>query len=304
MGKGGKIMKIKDLIKKASEIYPKKKVAVAVAQDDVVLKAISTANKEGVCDAVLFGDADEINKIALENNIDISAFEIRDFKDKKEAIKATVKAVSEGECDLPMKGKITTGELLSVFLKDEYGLKTSKTMNLVSVFEIAGYHKLLLMTDGGMVIQPDLKQKTDEIENAVSIAKRLGTDMPKVAVIAALEQVNPKMQPTVDAAILTQMNKRGQIKGCIVDGPFAMDNAISKEAAHHKGIVSDVAGDADILIMPQIESGNVFYKSMVFLAGAGVASTIVGGKKPVVLTSRADSDEAKTLSIALSVIMA
>jgi len=160
------------------------------------------------------------------------------------------------------------------------------------------------MSDGGMVIDPSLEQKVDCINNSVLMANKLGVKTPKVAIVAALEKVNPKMPPTMDAAILTQMNRRNQITGCIVDGPFAMDNAVSKEAAEHKGIVSDVAGDADIIIMPDIEAGNVFYKSMVFLGNAKIASSIVGGKKPVVLTSRADSNEAKLFSIALSVLLA
>jgi phosphate butyryltransferase len=297
------LTKLSDLIDMNKSITPKKKVAVAVAEDDVVLEALNKAVDLGICEAVLFGNEDEIKKISTGLNIDYKKFEIRDFKNKNDAIKATIKSVSDGETDLPMKGKITTGELLSVFLKEEYGLRTKSTMNLISVFEINKYHKPLIMTDGGMVIAPDLNQKIDSINNAVKISKKIGVELPKVAIVAALEKVNPKMQPTVDAAIISQMNRRGQIKDCIVDGPFAMDNAVSKEAAKHKGIESEVAGDADIIIMPDIEAGNIFYKSMVFLSDAKIASTILGGKKPIVLTSRADSNEAKLYSIALSVLM-
>lgn len=298
------MMNLQDIFKMAKNIEPKKKIAVAVAQDEVVLKAVSNAVENGICNAVLFGDKEEIEKIANKENISLSNFEIRDYKDKKEAIKNAVESVSKGETDLPMKGKCTTGELLSVFLKEEYGLRTKNTMNLVSVFEIPTYHKLLIVSDAGMLIAPTLQQKIDEVNNAVSVAHKIGIETPKVAIVGAVEQVNTKMPATTDAAIITQMNRRNQIKGCIVDGPFAMDNAISKEAAEHKGIVSDVAGDADIIIMPQIEAGNIFYKSMVFLGNSKVASTILGGKKPVVLTSRADSDEAKLNSIAISVLMA
>jgi phosphate butyryltransferase len=202
-----------------------------------------------------------------------------------------------------MKGKLTTAEILSIYLKDEYNLKTGKTMNLVCVFEIPNYHKLLIISDAGMIIAPTLEQKIDIINNAVSVAQRLGVERPKVAILGALEQVNPKMPVTLDAAILTQMNRRGQIKGCIVDGPFAMDNAISKEAAIHKGIISEVAGDADILIVPNIEAGNILYKTLVYFANAKLASSIIGGKKPVVLTSRADSDESKLNAMALSILM-
>ncbi|BBE30052.1 phosphate acetyltransferase [Tepiditoga spiralis] len=297
-------MELQDIFEMAKKIEPKKKIAVAVAQDEVVLKAVNNAVENGICNAVLFGDKEEIEKIAKKENINLSNFEIRDYKNKKEAIKNAVESVSKGETDLPMKGKCTTGELLSVFLKEEYGLRTKNTMNLVSVFEIPTYHKLLIVSDAGMLIAPTLQQKIDEVNNAVAVAHKIGIETPKVAIVGAVEQVNTKMVATTDAAIITQMNRRNQIKGCIVDGPFAMDNAISKEAAEHKGIVSDVAGDADIIIMPQIEAGNIFYKSMVFLGNSKVASTILGGKKPVVLTSRADSDEAKLNSIAISVLMA
>ncbi|WP_420856915.1 bifunctional enoyl-CoA hydratase/phosphate acetyltransferase [Tepiditoga spiralis] len=298
------MMELQDIFEMAKKIEPKKKIAVAVAQDEVVLKAVNNAVENGICNAVLFGDKEEIEKIAKKENINLSNFEIRDYKNKKEAIKNAVESVSKGETDLPMKGKCTTGELLSVFLKEEYGLRTKNTMNLVSVFEIPTYHKLLIVSDAGMLIAPTLQQKIDEVNNAVAVAHKIGIETPKVAIVGAVEQVNTKMVATTDAAIITQMNRRNQIKGCIVDGPFAMDNAISKEAAEHKGIVSDVAGDADIIIMPQIEAGNIFYKSMVFLGNSKVASTILGGKKPVVLTSRADSDEAKLNSIAISVLMA
>ncbi|WGS64738.1 bifunctional enoyl-CoA hydratase/phosphate acetyltransferase [Marinitoga aeolica] len=297
-------MRINKIIELTKNLETKKTIGVAAAEDDVVLKAVSRAVKEGICNAVLYGNENKIKEIAQENNIDISKMEIVHCNSNKESVIKTIEDVSAGKTDLPMKGHITTGELLSVYLKEEYGLRTKGTINLVSVFDIEKYHKLLIVTDAGMVIAPTLEQKVDSINNAVKVANSLGIQNPKVAIVGALEKVNPKMQATMDAAIITQMNRRGQIKGCIVDGPFAMDNAISKEAAEHKGIKSEVAGDADIVIMPDIEAGNIFYKSMVFLAGSSVASTILGGKKPVVLTSRADSDDAKLLSIALSVLLA
>ncbi|KLO21010.1 phosphate butyryltransferase [Marinitoga sp. 1197] len=297
-------MRINKIIQLAQNLENKKTVGVAAAEDDVVLKAVSRAVKENICNVVLYGDEKKIKEIAENNDIDISEMKIIHCNTNKEAIVKTIEDVSSGKIDLPMKGHITTGELLSVYLKEEYGLRTKGTINLVSVFDIENYHKLLIVTDAGMVIAPTLEQKVDSINNAVKVANALKIENPKVAIVGALEKVNTKMPATVDAAIITQMNRRGQIKDCIVDGPFAMDNAISKEAAEHKGIKSVVAGDADIIIMPDIEAGNIFYKSMVFLSKAGVASTILGGKKPVVLTSRADSDDAKLLSIALSVLLA
>ncbi|KAF2956365.1 bifunctional enoyl-CoA hydratase/phosphate acetyltransferase [Marinitoga sp. 38H-ov] len=297
-------MRINKILDLARNLEVKRTVGVAAAEDEVVLKAVEKAVNEGICNVVLYGNENKIKNIANENNIDLSKMEIVHCVSDKESVIKTIEDVSSGKTDLPMKGHITTGELLSVYLKEEYGLRTKSTINLVSVFDIEKYHKLLIVTDAGMVIAPTLEQKVDSINNAVKVANALEIEIPKVAIVGALEKVNQKMPATIDAAIISQMNRRGQIKGCIVDGPFAMDNAISKEAAEQKGIVSEVAGDADIVIMPDIEAGNIFYKSMVFLSGAKVSSTILGGKKPVVLTSRADSDETKLLSIALSVLLA
>lgn len=296
--------KLNEILEKAKKYGPKT-VAVAASEDEVVLKAIDKAKKEGIINAILVGDVEKTKKLANENNIDLSEYKLLDAKDYNEAAEKAVKLVVEKQADFVMKGKIKTGDLMRVVLKEEYGLRTGKTLSLVSIFETPLYHKLLVVSDAGMTIAPTLEQKVDLINNAVFVAKKaIGVETPKVAILGAVEIVNPKMPATIEAAILSQMNKRGQIKGCIVDGPFALDNAVSKEAAEHKGIVSDVAGDADVLIMPDIEAGNIFYKSMVFLGGAKVASAIVGAKVPVALTSRADSDETKLLSLALTTLLA
>ncbi|MFN3692055.1 MAG: bifunctional enoyl-CoA hydratase/phosphate acetyltransferase [Fervidobacterium sp.] len=279
----------------------KKVVAVSAADDEVVLRALEMARSEGIVDAILFGNTEKIEKSAQQANVDLSKYTIINSKNPADD---AVKAVVEKKAHFIMKGNIKTGDLMKAVLKDEYGLKTGRTMSLVSIFETPLYHKLLVVTDAGMTIAPDFDQKVHLIENAVSVAKKaLSIKEPKVAVLGAIEVVNPKMEATVHAALLAKMNERGQIKNCIIDGPFALDNAVSKEAAEHKGIVSPVAGDADILLMPDIEAGNIFYKSMVFLAGAKVASIIVGAKCPVALTSRADSDETKLLSLALTCLM-
>lgn len=296
--------KLNEILEKAKKYGPKT-VAVAASEDEVVLKAIDRAKQEGIIEAILVGNIEKTKEIAKENNINLDGYRLVDAKDYKEAAEIAVKLVSEKDADFLMKGKIKTGDLMRVVLKEEYGLRTGKTISLVSIFEVPNYKKLLLVSDAGMTIAPTLEQKVDLINNAVLVAKKaVGIEEPKVAILGAVEVVNPKMPATVEAAILSQMNKRKQIKGCIVDGPFALDNAVSIEAAEHKGIVSPVAGDADILIMPDIEAGNIFYKSMVFLAGAKVASVIVGAKVPVALTSRADSDETKLLSLALTTLMA
>lgn len=292
--------KLQELLDKAKGLG-KKVVAVAAADDDVVLRAIDMAKKEGIVDALLFGDAKKIAVAAEKAGLNIKDFEIFDSKNPSDD---AVKAVVDGRAHFVMKGNIKTGDLMKAVLKDEYNLKTGRTMSLVSIFETPLYHKLLIVTDAGMTIAPDLEQKVHLIENAVLVARKaVGVEKPKVAILGAIEVVNPKMEATMHAALLAKMNERGQIKNCLVDGPFALDNAVSKEAAEHKGIVSPVAGDADILIMPDIEAGNIFYKAMVFLAGAKVASAIIGAKCPVALTSRADSDETKLLSLALTCLM-
>ncbi|MCX7653214.1 MAG: bifunctional enoyl-CoA hydratase/phosphate acetyltransferase [Fervidobacterium sp.] len=292
--------KLIELLEKAKRAG-KKIVSVAAADDEVVLKAIEMARREGIVDAILFGNEDKIKIAADQVNVDLSNYELVDSKTPADD---AVKSIVEKRAHFLMKGNIKTGDLMKAVLKDEYNLKTGRTMSLVSIFETPLYHKLLVVTDAGMTIVPDLEQKIHLIENAVLVTRKaLEIDKPKVAIVGAIEVVNPKMEATVHAALLSKMNERGQIKNCLVDGPFALDNAVSKEAAEHKGIVSPVAGDADIILMPDINAGNIFYKSMVFLAGAKVASVIVGAKCPVALTSRADSDETKLLSIALTCLM-
>jgi phosphate butyryltransferase len=280
-----------------------KVVAVAAAEDPVVLSAIKEAIAEEIAIFRLFGSALKIDKLAHDVGLE-KGFTVEDCTSTKDSVFRAVKSITSGDSDLLMKGHVKTGELLSVFLKDENGLKTGRTMNLVTVFQLKKYHKLLTVTDAGMVISPDLQQKMDSIVNAASVARAIGIERPKVAVLGAVETVNAKMPVTLEAAILSQMSKRGQLGEVEVDGPLALDNAISASAASHKGITGSVAGDADILIMPDIEAGNIFYKSMAFLSDAELASTIVGGKVPVILTSRADSDKTKLQSIALNVLLA
>jgi len=292
--------RINELLDKAKNLG-RKIVAVAAADDDVVLRAVEMARKEGIVNALLFGNVSKIEEAAKKAEVELSNYQVIDSKNPADD---AVKAVVEKRAHFVMKGNIKTGDLMKAVLKDEYNLKTGRTMSLVSIFETPLYHKLLVVTDAGMTIAPDLDQKVHLIENAVLVARKaVGVEKPKVAILGAIEVVNPKMEATVHAALLAKMNERGQIKNCVIDGPFALDNAVSKEAAEHKGIISPVAGDADILIMPDIEAGNIFYKGMVFLAGAKVASAIIGAKCPVALTSRADNDETKLLSLALTCLM-
>jgi len=280
-----------------------KRLVVAAAEDHVVLKAVSEAKKAEIADPVLVGNREKMEKEAEVIGLDLKDYEIVEAENELEAAKKAVEMVSKGQGDFLMKGKIKTGDLMRTVLAEEYGLRTGKVMAMVSVFEIPNFDRLLIVSDAGMLIAPTLEQKVHIIEHSVSVAKVLGIELPKVAVVGAVEVVNPKMPATLDAAILSKMNQRGQIKGCIVDGPFALDNVVSEEAAKHKGIESPVAGKADIIVTPDIEAGNILYKALIFLAGAKVASVILGAKVPVVLTSRADSDESKLYSIALSSLM-
>jgi phosphate butyryltransferase len=292
-----------EILKAAREKGPKI-IAVAVAQDIEVLSAVNGAKDLGIADAILVGDKDEIAKAATECGVDINKFEIIDVKEKSEACRTAVELVSTGKAHIVMKGLVDTSLILKAVLDEKIGLRTGNVLSHVAVFDVPGYDRLFYVTDAAMNIAPDLNQKKQIIENAVQVANALGNDNPKVAVLAAVEKVNPKMQATLDAAELIKMNEAGELKGCTLGGPFALDNAVSVEASKHKGITHPVAGYADILMVPTIESGNMLYKSMVFFARAKNAGIIVGAKAPVVLTSRADSDEAKLNSIAIGALMA
>ncbi|ABV34318.1 bifunctional enoyl-CoA hydratase/phosphate acetyltransferase [Pseudothermotoga lettingae] len=279
----------------------RRKLVVASAADSVVLNAVKLAVEYEIVSPILVGPYEKIKVLSSNIDLDLSKCEVVDSPESDAAAKAVEIADKNGE--LLMKGLVKTGDLMKLVLQDEYRLKTGSTMTMVSVFDIPSYAKLLAVSDAGMIISPTLEQKVDMINAAVRVMKKFGVEKPKVAVLGAVEIPNLKMSATLDAAILSKMNDRNQIKDCIVDGPFALDNAVSIEAAKHKGVESPVAGDADVLIMPDIEAGNIFYKSMVFLANAKVASVILGARLPIVLTSRADSDETKLYSIALGALL-
>lgn len=293
----------KDLLELAQKRGPKK-VAVAVAQDKDVLSAVKNATEMGIAEPILVGDKEKIIKIAKEINFDLTNIEIINEEDGAMACRVATKLVSSGKAHVLMKGLIDTGVIMKQVLDSEIGLRTGNVISHVAVFDVPTYHKIFFVTDAAMNIAPDLQQKKEIIENAVVLAQSLDIECPKVAVLAAKEKVSPKMEATVHAKELTDMNKRGEIIGCLVDGPLALDNAVSKESAILKGIDSEVAGDVDILLAPNIESGNVLYKALSFLANAKSAGLIVGTKAPIVLTSRADNEEAKLNSIALAVLMA
>lgn len=286
-----------------AEVSGPKKIAVAFAQNEDVLKALKAAVNEKICQPVLIGDREKIADISKEIDFDLSNIEIIDEKDGAEACKKAAALVSGGKADILMKGLIDTAIILKAVLNKEIGLRTGNVLSHAAVFSVDTYHKIFIVTDAAMNIAPNAGEKMQIIENAVRLSRALGTEVPKVAVICAKEKVNPKMQATLDAQELVQMQAEGRIPACIVEGPYALDNAISKEAAELKGVKGEVAGDADILLMPNIEAGNVFYKALTYLANADNAGIILGAKAPIVLTSRADSDKAKLNSIALAVLV-
>ncbi len=281
-----------------------KKLSVAVAQDHEVLMAVKMAMDMGIITPILVGDSEKIKSICNDIKLDLSDIEIIDEEDPVIACRIATTLVSSGKADILMKGLVDTSIILKAVLDKEIGLRTDRIISHVAVFEVSTYHKIFMVTDAAMNISPDLEQKKQIIENAVDLIKCFGVENPKVAVLAAKEKVSPKMEATVHAAELKRMNEEGIILNCIVDGPLALDNAINKESAKIKGIVSEVAGDADILLVPDINSGNILYKALTFLANAKSAGLIIGTSAPIVLTSRADNDESKLYSIALAVLKA
>lgn len=295
------VRSIKEIIE-YSKGLGKRKVAVAVAQDEDVLQSINEAYNSGLINVSLIGDKEKIFRISDKLKIDVSQYDIIKEADNVKAARIAVDMVSSKRADVLMKGMINTADLLKVVLDKDIGLRTNRVLSHIGVVEVENYHKLLFITDGGMNIAPDLKQKADIIQNAVNVAISLGIEKPKVAVLASIEMVNPAMQSTLEAAALSKMADRGQIKNCIIDGPLAMDNAIDLDAARHKGIKSDVAGDADILLVPDIESGNILLKSLIFLSKGKSCGLIAGSRAPIVVTSRADDYLAKLNSIALASI--
>ena len=279
---------------------PIKKLVVAAAQDQHSMGAVVKAWKDKVIEPILVGDKDSILNISGENNYDITGVSIVHEPDIEMATQLAVKMVNNHQGDILMKGKVGTSTLLKCILNKEWGLRTGKLLSHFALFEVDTYPKVIAVTDVAMNISPNLQDKIAIINNSVGCLMKLGYQMPKVAVLGAVEMVNENMEATLDAALLSKMNQRDQIRNCIIDGPLAFDNAVSLESAKHKGIRSEVAGDTDLLLMPDIEVGNVLYKSLVFFAKARVAAVILGARVPIVLTSRSDSEQAKFDSILLS----
>lgn len=292
-----------ELISKANQ-KTLKKVSVSNAQDEPVLQAVKAAKEQNIATAILVGDEAKIREIAASIDMDLTDFEIINEPDTEAAALKAVELVHNGKADILLKGLLETKTFLKSVLDKEVGLRTGKMLSHVCVFEIEGINRLLFFTDVAFNTYPTLADKVNIINNAVEVAHACGIECPKVAPLCAVETVNPKMQPTVDADNLTKMYEGGDFKGCQIYGPLSMDLAIDPEAAVHKGVTNPVAGHADILLFPNIDAGNITYKILVRTAKVKIGNVLVGTSAPVVLTSRSDDFQTKLNSIALATVIA
>ena len=292
----------KELIAKVKGEPSRKVMAVACANDEHTLEAVVHARREGIVEPLLVGDRKVIKEILSGLGEEIPEENIYDvpMEDLKGACEKAVKLVRDGKADFLMKGKVDTKIILKEVVNKEYGLGQGKLMSHFSIFQVPGYHKLIVPVDGGMVPYPDLQQKKEIIENTVDTLVSMGYDCPKVGVLACVEKVNPKMPESVDGAELQAMNERGEIKNCIVEGPIQYDCAMRKDIADFKGLESKIAGDPDVLVAPNIHAGNIMGKMYTISCGGKMAGFIVGAKCPIVMVSRGSSSEEKYLSIVVS----
>ncbi len=292
------------LIKQIKEQTEKKKIAVAAAHDAHTLEGIAEACSQGVVEPILIGNEERIREIIMQENLPMQNAHIIDEKDDTAAAKKAVELIREGKADILMKGILPTAQLMREVVNANTGIKGEGVLSHVGLFQIPAYHKMILLTDGGMVIAPKLEQKKHIIENAVDVFRSLEDELPKVAVLCATEEVNPRMPASVDAAQLKKWNEEGEIKNCIVEGPISFDLMFDKASAQIKGYESPVAGDADIWLMPDMTAGNLVAKSLMCAAGAQMAGIIVGAKAPIVLVSRGATAQEKYYSLIFAALAA
>ncbi len=298
------IKRIDDLIP-AAQKRSKVTVAVAAAGDDGIMQTVHEAAQAGIAEFLLFGDPEAIKKYGK----DVGAKWLKDkniiaAKNDAEAARLAVEAVRSGKAGAIMKGQLPTATFLRAVLDKENGLRSGRQLSIGGIYDKTDGSGVFMITDPAMNVKPDLMEKKAILENGVDLLHRIGMKQPRVAVLCALETVNLDMQDTIDAAILSKMADRGQIKGCLVDGPLALDNAVSEEGARHKGVTGPVAGHADLLLAPDIEAGNMLHKCMHYFAHIESASQVLGASAPVIATSRSDTVRSKLLSIALAVVTA
>jgi phosphate acetyltransferase len=291
------------LIEACAELEP---VTTAVAHpcDESSLRAAVEAADADLIRPILVGPQARIRAVAEQCGLDIAAFRLVDTPHSHAAAAKAVEIVRAGEAETLMKGSLHTDELMAEVVRKDGGLRTERRISHVFIMDVPTYAKPLAVTDAAINIFPDLETKVDIVQNAIEMAHALGRELPKVAILSAVETVTPKIPSTIDAAALCKMAERGQITGALIDGPLAFDNAISKEAAAIKGIRSEVAGDADILVVPDLEAGNMLAKQLSFLANADAAGIVLGARVPIILTSRADTVRARMASCAVAVLLA
>ena len=295
--------KYEQLLQRCRSLQP---IPTAVAHpcEQTALAGAIEAGTHGLITPILVGPAAKIQEIARKHGIDLGGAQLVDVPHSHAAAAKAVELVRQGKAELLMKGSLHTDELLGAVVARETGLRTGRRLSHVFIMDVPTYHKVLIVTDGAINIAPTLEDKVDICQNAIDLALSLGVTSPKVAILAAVETVTSKMPPTIDAAALCKMAERGQITGGVLDGPLAFDNAISKEAARVKGIRSEVAGDPDILLAPDLEAGNMLAKQLTFLANADSAGLVLGARVPIILTSRADSVRSRIASCAVAMLAA
>lgn len=303
-GKNSMIERFDELTGMAQAMHEKTKIACVAAHDLHTLEALTAARKSGIAEAILIGNSDEIQSMLTELDEDPKDYEILQCTDIDEAISMAATFVKEGKAGAIMKGKLTTGEIMRGILRKENGLRTGRNLSVTGLFEIPGFDRILAVTDVAITPHPDLEGKKGILMNALDILHALGMEEPKVAVIAAAETVNPKVPETVDAAILKECNQKGEITGCIIEGPISLDLALDEGSAMVKGYESPVAGKADLFMMPDLVSANVLAKSITGIAKGRTAGIVLGAKVPIILVSRSASAEEKYTAIALAAVTA
>ena len=301
---GESVIRTFEELKAAARAKGPRNVAIAGVEEREVLFAARDAKMQGFAECILVGDRETITRIAGEEGIDVSRMMIVDEPLPQQTARKVMELVNLGQADIAMKGRVETGDFLRAALDKQFNLRVGRLLTHVAIFEIPGFDRLILVSDAGVVVAPTLEQKVEIVQNAIEVAHALGVELPRVAILAATEMVNPKIPNTLDAANLAKMADRGQIMGGIIDGPLALDNAISLEAATIKGIKSDVAGSADILIVPDIEAGNVLAKAITYFAQGAMAGIVKGARSPLIVASRADPHETKLVSMALGILLA
>lgn len=279
------------------------RLAVAGAEDDDTILAVRVCREEFGVEATLFGQVAKIENLAVEGGLSLRGMEVVDAPTPAAAAQMATSLVSSGKAHILMKGQVKTADFMKAVLHPETGLRTGRILSHVAAMDVPEFDRMVFVTDAGINVSPDLKTKVEIVQNAIDMARGLGYQKPRAAILAAVEVVNPEMQATTDAAAIAKMADRGQIKGAFVDGPLALDVAVSAEAAAQKGVTGEVAGRADVLVAPDLESGNILGKSMLYFGRAIMAGIVVGARKPVVMNSRADTPENKAASLALAVIL-